>query len=307
MGRSVTRPSETSLLTSHPTLSFERGKYTYTIRKEGAHVTFIAKDGRDTITEPVFAAVGSGSVFQAYLIQHRGEYYRAPADYFTSQGKLGPDPDANAALPATLETALGKHLSADDVRGCFGCHSPASVIDGKFDLAARTPGIGCEVCHGPGAKHVDAMRTGKPRQGTISNPGRLRSELQADFCDQCHESASNMKKENPHGTRSVVSPEYRLQQSRCFRAADARSTCFACHDSHAPMARETAAYDSKCLACHTLRGGTAARADQTGKSCPVGQRDCAGCHMPKADISNSPIHFTDHRIRIAAAGAPFPE
>jgi hypothetical protein len=29
--------------------------------------------------------------------------------------------------------------------------------------------------------------------------------------------------------------------------------------------------------------------------------------MPKADISNSPIHFTDHRIRIAAAGAPFPE
>ena len=307
MGLSITRPAEARVLAEHPAMTFQRGKYTFTLRKETGQVTFTASDGLETISEPVYVAVGSGSVFQAYLIQHKGEFHRAPVDFFTGQGKLGPDPDADAAMPATLETALGKHLSADDVRGCFSCHSPATVIGEKFDIAGRTPGIGCEACHGPRAKHAAAMRGGKKLDTAIFNPAHLAPELQSDFCDQCHESAAKMKAENPHGVRSVVSPDYRLQGSRCFSAADKRSSCSACHDPHAPMERKTAAYDSKCLACHTVRGGAAAKVDQAGKSCPVGKRDCAGCHMPKVTVATSPILFTDHRIRIAAAAAPFPE
>jgi len=307
MGLSVLRPAEARVLAEHPAMSFERGKYIYTLRKEAGQVTFTASDGHDTITEPVYVVVGPGSVFQAYLIQHKGEFYRAPVDYFAAQGKPGPDPDADPAMPATLETALGKHLSADGVRFCFGCHSPATVIGDKFDIAGRTPGIGCEVCHGPGAKHVAAMHEGKKQDAAIFNPARMSVALQSDFCDQCHESAAKMKAENPHGVRSIVSPAYRLQGSRCFLASDKRSSCSACHDPHAPMERTTVAYDSKCLACHTVRGGAAARPDQAGKSCPVGSQDCASCHMPKAMVANLPTVFTDHRIRIAAAGAPFPE
>jgi hypothetical protein len=306
MGLSVTRPADTRLLASHPEMSFQRGKYTYSLISQGGQITFTATDGRDKITEPVFVAVGSGEVFQAYLIQHNGEFYRAPVDFYAAQDKLGSDPDADPALPATLETALGKHLSQDDVRGCFRCHSPASVSGDQLDLASRTPGIHCEVCHGPGAGHVAARRGEGSHGAEVFNPARLRPEAQADFCDSCHESASNMKKENPHGVRSVVSPEYRLQQSRCFRATDARSSCFACHDPHAPMERKTVAYDSKCLACHAVRGN-AALASQPGKSCPVGSQDCAGCHMAKVPVPNSAILFTDHHIRIVAAGAPFPE
>ncbi len=307
MGMSITRPAEARVLAEHPAMSFERGKYTYTLRKDAGQVTFTASDGHDTITEPVYAVVGPGSVFQAYLIQHKGEFHRAPVDFFTALGKLGPDPDADAAMPATLETALGKHLSADDVRGCFSCHSPATVIGDKFDIAGRTPGIGCEVCHGPGAKHVAAMHAGKKQDAAIFNPAHMAPGLQSDFCDQCHESAAKMKAESPHGVRSVVSPAYRLQASRCFLASDKRSSCSACHDPHAPMELKSVAYDTKCLACHTVRGGAAARADQAGKSCPVGTSDCAGCHMPKVTVPNLAVLFTDHRIRIAAAGAPFPE
>jgi hypothetical protein len=306
MGLSITRPVDARVLAEHPVMSFERGKYTYTLRKVGGQVTFTASDGHDTIAEPVYVVVGSGSVFQAYLIQHKGEFHRAPVDFFTAQGKLGPDPEADAAMPATLEGALGRHLSANDVRGCFGCHSPATVIGDKFDVTGRTPGIGCEVCHGPGAKHAAAMRGGKKEDAAIFNPAHLPPAVQSDFCDQCHESAAKMKAENPHGVRSVVSPAYRLQSSRCFLASDLRSSCAACHDPHAPMERKTAAYDDKCLACHTVRGA-AAKLDHTGKACPKATSDCAGCHMPKVPVPNSPMLFTDHRIRIAAAGAPFPE
>lgn len=307
MAQSILRPAEAGVLASHPEMSFKRGKYTYSLHKKGRQVTFTATDGHDTITEPLFVAVGKGKVFQAYLIQHGGEYYRVPVAYYAADGMLGTDVEASPTMPATLEMALGKQLSADDVRGCFRCHSPASVIGDKIDTGALTPGIGCEVCHGPGAKHVAAVRAGKPQDATLFSPADLRPKMRRDFCDQCHESASNMKAEHPQGTRSVVSPAYRLEQSRCYHAADQRSSCSFCHEPHAPMEQKSAAYDSKCLACHAERGEAIARSDQPGKACPVGNKNCAGCHMPKVTVTNSPIPFTDHRIRIVAAGAPFPE
>ena len=307
MGLSVARPAESRLLSDHPNLRFERGPYTYTLQREGGQTTFTVRDAKGKISEPIFLVVGSGKVFQAYLIQHGGQYYRVPVDYFTAQGKLGLDTEADPALPTSLEAALGKPLNAGNVRGCLRCHSPASVIGDRIDVTILTPGIGCEVCHGPGAKHAAAMEAGKPAQASIFNPAHLLPQQKSELCNQCHTSASNMKLEKPQGVHGVVSPAYRLEGSRCWNPTDARLTCTSCHDPHAPLVRETAAYDGKCLACHAQSGGGPARAGQLGKSCPVGQRNCAGCHMPKVPVPNSPILFTDHRIRIAQAGAPYPE
>ncbi len=307
MGLSVSRPADSRLLSEHPSLRFERGPYTYTLLREGGQTTFTASGAHGKITEPLFLAVGSGKVFQAYLIQHGGEFYRIPVDYFTVQGKLGLDTEADPALPASLEAALGKPLTAASVRGCLRCHSPASVVGDRIDTAHLTPGIGCEVCHGPGARHIAAMEAGKPAEATIFNPARLLPEQKPEFCNQCHTSASQMKAQNPQGVHGVVSPAYRLEGSRCWDAGDARVACTACHDPHAPLVRETAAYDGKCLACHAQAVGAPMVVNQPGKACPVGQRDCAGCHMPKVSVPNFPILYTDHRIRIARAGAPYPE
>jgi hypothetical protein len=312
MGLALARPAESRILSEHPDLRFERGPYTYTLLREGGQTTFTASDAHGKIAEPVFLVVGSGKVFQAYLIQHGGEFYRVPVDYFAAQGKLGLDTEADPALPASLEAALGKPLTAGNVRGCLRCHSPASVIGDRPDISSLaisslTPGIGCEVCHGPGAKHISAMEAGKPAETTIFSPAHLLPQEKSAFCNQCHTSASKMKEQNPQGVHGVVSPAYRLEGSRCWNATDARLSCTSCHDPHAPLVRETAAYDGKCLACHAKGSGAPARADQPGKSCPVGQRDCAGCHMPKVPVPNSPILYTDHRIRIAKAGAPYPE
>jgi hypothetical protein len=307
MGRSVARPAETPLLREHAEMSFERSPYTYVLRTEGGRTSFTASDGKNKITEPVYLVVGSGTVFQAYLIQHGGAYYRVAADYFAAQGKLGPDPEATAELPATLETALGRRIDENGLHGCLRCHSRASVVGDHVETVKLTPGIGCEVCHGPGARHVAAMRTGKPQEAAIFNPARLSAEDKTAFCNDCHTSAQSMKEQKPQGVHGVVSPAYRLQGSRCWKATDARLSCTACHSPHTPLVRTMAAYDEKCLACHTVRGGAAARADQPGKTCPVGTRNCAGCHMTKIAVPNSPILFTDHRIRIAAAGAQYPE
>jgi hypothetical protein len=307
MGLSVARPAESRILSGHPVLRFERGAYTYTLQREGGQTTFTASDAHGKISEPIFLVVGSGTVFQAYLIQHGGQYYRIPVDYFTAQGKLGLDTEADPTLPTSLEAALGKALSAGDVRGCLRCHSPASVIGDRIDISSLTPGIGCEVCHGPGVKHGTAMEAGKPAGTGIFSPAHLLPQEKAEFCNQCHTSAASMKAQNPQGVHGVVSPAYRLEGSRCWNAADARLTCTSCHDPHAPLIRETAAYDGKCLACHAQPSGAAAHADRHGKACPIGQRDCAGCHMPKVPVPNSPIVYTDHRIRIAQVGASYPE
>jgi len=141
----------------------------------------------------------------------------------------------------------------------------------------------------------------------IFNPAHLRPEEELDFCGDCHHTAQEVTSGGLRGIRTVMSQAYRLAGSRCWNASDPRSRCTFCHDPHAPLAEETAAYDEKCLTCHASSGAAAVRADQPGKSCPVAARDCARCHMPRVSVPDSPIVYTDHRIRIARAGAPYPE
>ena len=94
------------------------------------------------------------------------------------------------------------------------------------------------------------MRAGKPRESVIFNPAHLRPEEEVDFCGACHYPIQEVKKGNLQGVRTVLSQPYRLMGSRCWNSADRRSRCGFCHDSHAPLVQETAAYDAKCLACH---------------------------------------------------------
>lgn len=302
MGRSLLLPTEAS--PDHRQLTFQRGTYSYTLRRDG-HASLTVEDGQRKITEPVFAIVGAGEIFQAYLIRHDGAPYRAAVNYLGARGELGLDEEADP--PESLEGALGRRHSENYVRSCLGCHSPASVAGDEIDLIHRPLGNTCEVCHGPGAKHVAAERAGKPKESAIFNPGRLSAQEESDFCGQCHTTASAMKAQKPQGVRGVISEPYRLEGSHCWNPTDQRIACTACHNPHEPMARDTAAYDGKCLACHAPSGAVNAQARGAGKECPVGKLDCAGCHMPKVSVPGTPIVYADHRIRIAAAGAPYPE
>ncbi len=306
MAQSGARPAESPVLIAHPTMSFERGNYTYSLRREGGQVNLTVSDGRDQITEPLFIVIGSGAYNQVYYYKHHGEYYRPPVNYYAATGKLGLGEDSTTP-PASLDAAMGQHVTADALRSCLRCHSPGAVAGDRFDLDHRVPGDDCESCHGPGAKHVAAMRAGKSGDSLIFNPARLRPEEELDYCGDCHHSIAEVKKGVFRGVRTVIPQAYRLTESRCWNAADPRSRCTFCHDPHAPLLREAAAQDAKCLACHASSAAAPLRADHPGKACPVGQKGCAHCHMPKVSVPGSTMAFTDHRIRIAAPGAPYPE
>jgi hypothetical protein len=302
MGRSLLLPTEAS--PDHQQLTFQRGPYKYTLRRAG-QASLTVEDGGRKITEPIFAIVGSGEIFQAYLIRHDGAPYRVAVDYLGARGELGLDDEADP--PASLDGALGRRHSDKYVRSCFACHSPASVAGDQIDLIHRPVGNTCEVCHGPGAKHAAAERAGSSEETAIFNPGHLGTQEESDFCGQCHTTASAMKAQKPQGVRSVISEPYRLAESRCWNSTDQRISCTACHSPHAAIVRDTAAYDAKCLACHTQSAATSAHAGAPGKECTVGKHDCAGCHMPRVSVPDTPIVYADHRIRIAATGAPYPE
>ena len=96
-------------------------------------------------------------------------------------------------MPASLETALGARLTAGSARGCFSCDSPATVTVGTFDIASRTPGIGCEAWHGPGSKDIASRRAHKPREAAIFNLAHLDKLAQSKFCNKCHVSAAHVK------------------------------------------------------------------------------------------------------------------
>jgi hypothetical protein len=208
---------------------------------------------------------------------------------------------------------MDRQVSMAEVRRCFGCHTTASSIGDNFNETTLIPGVTCEACHGPGLKHVTAMNkfvAGKEASGptAIFNSAHMTPSDQVDFCGACHGSFWDIKLSGVSGVATARSAPYRLVTSKCWGTkGDPRLVCTACHDPHQPLQTSAADYDHACLKCHANAAGAALSADHPGKACPVAKKDCTSCHMPKAYVPEMHDNFTDHRIRIAKAGEPFPE
>lgn len=148
---------------------------------------------------------------------------------------------------------------------------------------ARATNIGCESCHGPGSKHIEA---GGGRR-FITNPGKdpaacfnCHLETQAEFnlpqhhpvieghmnCVQCHD---------PHGM-DIFKPAGGLAMARqnescaqchreqtrpvVFEHEAMREGCATCHDPHGSVNRKmlTDADSNLCLRCHAQNQGVLA-------------------------------------------------
>jgi hypothetical protein len=48
-------------------------------------------------------------------------------------------------------------------------------------------------------------------------------------------------------------------------------------------------------------------ADHPGKACPTARKECVSCHMPKAIVTDIPVKFTDHQIRVVRANEAIPK
>ncbi len=221
---------------------------------------------------------------------------------------------------------------------CLDCHTTGLSVrydrtTQRFRTGFADAGVGCESCHGPGARHAESKSA-----RDIVHPGKLhrspRGRAQAfSICAQCHGPRqpvfpvldaerhfrpgedyselyqplvlTNGKSRSAEffadGRPASSSFEYQaLVQSRCYLRGGA--TCLDCHSApHAAHGENElppgpSAAEAGCLRCHAKLRGTAARARHSRHQTAAAQ-SCISCHMPKV-VSGVLDAFADHSLDV---------
>jgi hypothetical protein len=316
MSRAIEPVASSRVLSSHPRMTFRSGPYTFQIVRQGGESIYSVTDGARTVSAPILYAFGQGKAGQTYVFKLGGSFYESRLSYYKEIDGLDFTIGYEPKPPPSLDEALGRRISEDETRSCFQCHGTGAVNGRSLQLEHLTPGVSCESCHGPGRDHVAAMQARDLKDKHIFNPGKMSpDELSQEFCGSCHRSAELvLSNTSLQGLVSVRFQPYRLFTSRGHEPFDPRMSCTACHDPHDNPRQDESYYDSKCFACHrsqaSLKSPQVAKAeaddDRDAKPCPVAQKGCATCHMPKVELPGSHFKFTDHRIRIVRPGEQFP-
>jgi len=296
MGRTLTRVADSKFLAGHPDLVFSGSGFTYRIQHNAAGATYTVADNHSSITAPLVWAFGAGSTGQTYLFERNGAWYEAAVSFYPAIQALDWTPGHSTRTHRDLEEALGRKLEGVEVRRCFGCYSTSAKWNPAAKLESIVPGVSCERCHQNGAQHAAAVRKGDTGGAAIAKLATLGPEDLSAICGDCHSTWAEVAANGPRGILNVRHQFFRLAGSRCYDVADRRISCTSCHDLHAHTTSATASYDSRCQACH-----------MAGKHCPVATSGCIGCHMPKIEIPGLHTQFTDHRIRVARSGQPYPD
>jgi hypothetical protein len=265
-----------------------------------------------TQTERIGVVIGSGVRGQSYLYWHGDQLFELPVSYW-SDGKQwinspgyrnGPPNFSRPASPRCLECHAGyiRALSPD----------PAA---NRYDQASLVTGISCEICHGPGAKHVAAERQASaspgapPASANILNPAKFSRDRQVDMCGLCHDGAQEEetapafsylpgepldKYLRPNPADSALHPDVHadqvglLKRSRCYLSSP-NLTCSTCHQIHAPE-QPAASYSSRCLTCHQVESCGMAKTMGRGIA-----KNCIDCHMP-VEQTNAIVSETADKV-----------
>jgi hypothetical protein len=169
--------------------------------------------------------------------------------------------------------------------------------------------------------------------GSITNPAKLSPWLADNICMSCHQTGdARVLQAGKHDrdfrpgaelddTLSIFLVPFSrdsapkddllehylsMRLSKCYVRSNGRLSCISCHDPHVqPSPTEAPDYfRKKCLACHTEKSCALPLSLRQRKTPPD---DCAGCHMPKRNVTViSHSVLTNHRI-VAQAEEPFPE
>ena len=209
------------------------------------------------------------------------------ARYFHSAGqdRLAMSLGFPEQKPSTYETAFGRVLTPYLEKRCLGCHIPPRQLGGAVET-----GVSCENCHGPGQRHLDAVRNGSPNHA-IMNPGKLAVENRMLPCTQCHAGSSYLGDPMPDDV--LISDQVTaLKNSECWRQTGGQITCTNCHNPHqdAPRAVLVARAERTCKTCHS------ATVTKHAGLCPVNRvSGCVTCHM--ADEKRGAFTIAEHWIR----------
>jgi hypothetical protein len=289
-----------------------------------------AADGKEVFrdTRKVEWIIGSGVNGSGAIVQRNDYLFEAPLSFYAKIHTW-------ALSPGYQFGDYG--FNRPVLPGCIVCHSgqPQPVLEGNGRF--REPpfmelAIGCENCHGPGQSHVAAVQMGSPVD-SITNPAKLSPWLADNICMSCHQTgdarvlqAGKTYRDFRPGAQlddtlsiflvpfsresapkdDLLEHYLSMRLSKCYLKSGGRLGCISCHDPHVqPSQQEAPGYfRQKCLACHTEKSCAVPLLLRQHKTPPD---DCAGCHMPKRDVTViSHSVLTNHRI-VAEAEEPFPD
>lgn len=195
MALTAVRAENSTVLAEHSDLHFKFQQYTYKISREGNHSQYSVTDGVHTKSASLIWAFGLGVVGQSFLFQRGNDWYEARATFFGSLDNLHFTPARALSSARDLDEAMARPVSVAEVMRCFTCHSAGVTTLERVDTSRLSLGVTCEACHGPGGRHVEALRAEKLTQGAFSaevgkdliyNPARLAPADAVDFCGACH-------------------------------------------------------------------------------------------------------------------------
>jgi len=272
MAHASSQAADSEVLRNHEQLVFQVGPYGYQLLTQGGKSILTVQRETSSHSVELHWAFGSAHMGQTYIYERDDSFYESHMSYYAARQSLDITPGQPRAEPKSMEDAAGRKMSPEEVHKCFSCHMTASTTEKHFDPSAASPGVTCEACHGPGAKHVAAARAGKEKfgSGLILNPLLLEPVDSVDFCGACHRTWEDVVQNHliGIGVYNVRFAPYRLENSRCWKKEDARITCIACHDPHSPLVHDLGSYDANCLECHVVK----TRAKRTAShpaACPV--------------------------------------
>lgn len=220
--------------------------------------------------------------------------------YYTNGPRLDITPGQLAAGAESLRIKVAPHgrpLDKDELATCLRCHATITSTTGssQVDPDTMVPNISCERCHGPGQAHVAAARRHDAEENLAMPLGSADSApplKQLDVCGECHRRLEDVPPwaplvpENPDLLRFQP---VGLRLSLCFQKGESGLSCTSCHDPHARVSRDHAAYRAVCLNCHST-------VQQKQQPCPVSPSGkCIDCHMPQRPALLGFL-FTDHWI-----------
>ncbi|HEY5390670.1 MAG TPA: multiheme c-type cytochrome [Hanamia sp.] len=269
-------------------------------------------NGSDTLSGKMNIIIGSGTRGQTYLSWKGDHLFQLPVSYLSSVRSWVNSPgDSNHII-------FSRPVNAR----CLECHttyadvilSPLSEREEQFDKKQVVYGIGCEKCHGPGAKHVE-WQTQNPKATVakyIINPEKFSRKLSIDLCRLCHGGKmGNIKPaftfkpgdklqdyfiidEMAHTSNlDVHGNQYSLlAESKCYRTSTTM-TCVTCHNTHDNERGNVALFSQRCMTCHNKEHRTFCKTDTSMIS--SFSANCIDCHMPQMASKKIVSQLSDGR------------
>lgn len=158
---------------------------------------------------------------------------------------------------------------------CQQCHSEVThKFAGATHANLKAQGdnaknIGCESCHGPGSKHVEAGGGA----GTIVNP-----RTSPETCFQCH-----------------LDKRAEFQLPHSHPVASGKMTCSDCHEPHQDDAvmgggTQLATANETCFKCHSAQRGPYVFEHEASRE------GCVSCHNPHGTVNDKMLNARNQAL-----------